>query len=328
MAAAPNDWTIAIAYTGGDLSGPLLPAVDGAGNVWVPNGTSNPGKISMFSPSGTETTITGAGLSLPFSVAIDVDGNVWTANSGNSSISKHASNGSPLSGTSGFALPGPITPEAVAINSAGHVFVANNNNTVIELDASGSPTKSLVGGGLNIPYGIAIDSAQNVWTANRDGNTVSKFSSTGVPSSPNGLGGGGLSHPYWVAIDAGDNAWIGNFDSESVTKLDSTGIPMLGSPFATPAGVTALAVDGANSVWTANRNGSISHIANSGTPISPSSGYQATGSTLESGIVVDGSGNVWVTDLSNALFEFVGAGSPTVVPLQAAVKNGQIGQRP
>jgi streptogramin lyase len=103
---------------------------------------------------------------------------------------------------------------------------------------------------------------------------------------------------------------------------------MLGSPFATPAGVTALAVDGANSVWTANRNGSISHIANSGTPISPSSGYQATGSTLESGIVVDGSGNVWVTDLSNALFEFVGAGSPTVVPLQAAVKNGQIGQRP
>ncbi len=44
--------------------------------------------------------------------------------------------------------------------------------------------------------------------------------------------------------------------------------------------------------------------------------------------MVDASGNVWVTDLGNVLFEYVGAAAPTVVPLQAAVKNGQLGQRP
>ena len=328
LATAPNDWTIAISYTGGDLNAPLLPAVDASGNVWVPNGASSPGKVSMFSPTGSETTITGGGLALPFSVAVDTDGNLWTANSGNSSVSKHAANGAPLSGTSGFSIPGSTTPEAVALDGSGHVFVVSSNSTITELNAAGTSLAQFINGGLNIPYGVAIDSSENVWTANRDGNSASKFSNTGVPYSTTGFSGGGIARPYWVAIDANDNAWLGNFDSSSVTKLSSAGVPASGGGFATPAGVTALAIDGANSVWTANRDGSVSHLSNSGASLSPAAGYQATGSSIESGIVVDGSGNVWVTDLSNTLFEYVGAAAPAVVPLQAAVKNGQIGQRP
>jgi streptogramin lyase len=298
----------------------------------VPN-SIDPGTLSEFSPTGaplsSSSGYTGGGLSYPWSVAIDPSGNVWTANEGNATVSKHSSNGTPLSG-SGFTATGLRYPYAIAIDGSGNIFTANGNNSVTKFNSAGSVIAQFTGGGLDVPFAVALDASQNVWTANQGiSNTVSKFTNSGTAANLTGFTGGGMSEPVGVAIDANGNAWIANFNSSSVSKLNSAGSPLSGAGYATPSFVSAVAVDGANTVWTANTDGSISHLSNSGTAISPATGYVSPDATAEVGVVIDASGNVWTTDYYvNSLFEYVGAASPAVVPLQKAVLNNKLGQRP
>jgi hypothetical protein len=341
LSGAPNDWTISIEYTGGGLSAPGLPAVDAAGNVWVPNGV-NPGTLSEFSSVGEPLSGTngfaGGGLNLPFAVAVDLNGNVWSANFGATGVSEHTAGGTALSGN-GFTAAGLSTQYAIALDAAGNVFTANSNSTVTKLNPAGTSLGQFTGGGLNFGYSVAVDPSQNVWVANigpllTPGNSVSKFSNTGTSASPSGFTGGGLNGPTAIAIDATGNAWVGNFSSASVSELNSAGSPLSGAGYTTPATVSGLAIDGSNTIWTANTDGSISHLSNSGTTISPATGYITAAATGEVGIAIDGSGNVWTTDTwpngsgQYSLFEYIGAAGPTAVPLQQALKSSLLGQRP
>lgn len=333
LSGAPNDWTLSIEYTGGGLKAPQLPAIDAAGNVWVPNAV-DPGTLSEFSPTGEPLSgakgFSGGGLSYPEAVAVDLDGNVWSANEGNASISKHTSGGTPLSGTSGYTATGLNQPVAIAIDAAGSVFTSNENNTVTKLNAAGTPVAQFTGGNLDRPYAVAVDTAQNIWIANYGrSNSLSKFSNAGTPANVTGFSGGGMSGPVGIAIDATGNAWVANFGRASISELSNTGTPLSGAGYVTPADVSAVAVDGSNTIWTANTDGSISRFTAVGKAISPATGYVSPGATGEVGIALDASGNVWTTDnYVNSIFEYIGAASPTVTPLQSAVKNKTLGQRP
>jgi streptogramin lyase len=240
----------------------------------------------------------------------------------------------PLSGTSGYTAAGLIQPVAIALDAAGNVFTANSNSTVTKLNTAGTSIALFQSGGLNMPYAVAVDSSQNVWLANYgdhgSGNSVSKFSNAGTPAAGAGYTGGGMAGPFGIAIDATGNAWVANFNNASVSKLSSTGTPLSGAGYATPAEVGAIAVDGNNTVWTANADGSISHLSSSGASISPAStGYISSAATAEVGIALDASGNVWTTDNDvNSIFEYIGVAAPTVTPFQLAVKNKTIGRRP
>jgi hypothetical protein len=335
MTVAPNDWTLSIAYTGGGLSAGQLLAVDGAGNIWIPNAV-DPGTISQFSPTGAAISgaagFIGGGLSYPESLAIDLSGNVWSANEGNATVSEHTPGGTPLSG-SGYKLPGGLYPYDIAIDGSGNVFTANGNNTVSKLSSTGSAQTLFTGGGLDVPYAVAIDGSANVWIANADlqtqSNSISKFSNTGTPATATAYTGGGLANPVALAVDAGGNIWAANFNAPSISKMSSAGVPLSGRGYATPNETSALAVDGSNTVWTANLDGSISRFKNSGEAISPSTGYVSKGATSGVGIAIDASGNVWTTDYYlNSVFEHIGAAGPTVVPQALAVKNNMLGQRP
>jgi hypothetical protein len=336
LSSIPNDFTLSIAYTGGGLNNGELLAVDAQGNIWVPN-SIDPGTISEFSPLGATISpaagFTGGGLSYPESLAIDLNGNVWSANEGGASVSEHTQNGSALSGANGFAVKGMEFPYAIAIDGANNIFTANGNNTVSKLSSTGAPVGLFTGAGMDEPYSVAIDAQSNVWIANADqstdSNSISKLSDTGAALTMVAYTGGGLNTPVGVAIDAGGNLWAANFEAAWVSKLSSTGVPLSGAGFVTPSDTSAISVDGNNTVWTANTDGSVSRFSNSGAAMSPAKGYQAQGATAEVGIAIDGSGNVWTTDYnSNTLYEYVGAGGPTVVPQALAVKNGTIGQRP
>ncbi len=335
LAGAPADWTLSIEYTGGGLHLPQLLAIDGSGNIWVPNAV-DPGTLSEFSPTGDPLSgkdgFSGGGLSYPEAVAVDLSGNIWSANEGLlHGVSEHTSSGTPLSGTAGYLSASLIQPVAIALDAAGNVFTANfGNASVTKLNAAGAAIAQITNAGLDSPYAVAIDTAQNVWIANSGlSNTVSKLSNTGTPASVTGYTGGGLSQPYGIAIDAAGNAWIANFNSKSVSKLSNTGTPLSGAGYATPAPAAAIAIDGNNTVWTANKDGSISHISASGASLSPPIGYVSAGATGEVGIALDASGNIWTTDnYVDSIFEYIGAAAPTVTPLQQAVKNQAMGQRP
>ena len=342
LTGAPKDLTISVEYTGGGLQTPQLPAVDAAGNVWVPNAI-DPGTLSEFSPTGVPLSsangIGGGGLSYPYAVALDVSGNAWAANEGNGSVSKHTSGGVALSPATGFLAPGVTASYALALDASGNVFLSSGDSPLSKLNPAGTVVGQFTGGGLNGAYAVAVDPANSVWVANEgnfnyqsgglDGSTVSKFSNNGTAAAPNGFAGGNLAAPWAIAVDANANTWVANFNSQTLTKLDSNGNPLSGAGYATPSVTTALAVDGDNTVWTTNDTGSVSHLTTSGTMLSPANGYIAADMTGGVGIAVDASGNVWTTDsTTNSLFEFVGLASPTVMPLQAAVKANLLGQRP
>ena len=338
LPGAPNDWTLSISYTGGGLNVGQFPAVDGSGNIWVPNAV-DPGTLSEFSPVGAALSpaagYTGGGLSYPEAAAVDLTGDVWTANEGAYSVSKFASNGTALSGSTGFTMAGMLYPYDVAVDGSGNVFTSNGNNTVTKFNSAGTGQALFTGGGLDVPYAVAIDASENVWIANGDGppsttaDSISKFSNSGTPAASQAYTGGGLNVPQSVAIDAGGNVWAGSTYYPLLSALSSTGTPLSGSGYQTPDWVSDVAVDGSNTVWTANGDGSVSRFANNGTAITPVTGYISPEATGEVGIAIDASGNVWTTDASvNSLFEYIGAAGPATVPQALAVKNSKLGQKP
>jgi hypothetical protein len=332
LAGAPNDWTLSIEYTGGGLSSGQLIAADSAGNIWVPNAV-NPGTLSKFAPTGQPLSgpsgFKGGGLSYPQAIAVDQGGNVWAANMGNNTVSKHNASGVAVSG-SGYTASDLKQPYALALDSSGNAITANGNNTVTKLSSSGVLAGQFQQGGLDFPYAIAIDKTQSLWVANYGySNNVSRFSNSGTVAAAHGYAGGGVTGAVGIAFDAGGNAWVASFDHPVVSKIGADGLPLSGSGYAIPAGAASIAVDGDNTVWTANSDGSVSRFSNVGVAISPATGFVSNGATAEVGIAIDPSGNVWTSDnYVNSIFEYVGAAAPTVAPLQVAVKNNLLGKRP
>jgi hypothetical protein len=164
---------------------------------------------------------------------------------------------------------------------------------------------------------------QHEWIINAAGNV------TGLDAAANpyvlSVPGGGLG----AAVDQSGTIWSGNTSGTSLTTFSSAGSPNLtaasGGGLTAP---TAIAIDGAGSVWVANGNGTVSQFSNAGAALSPTGGFPAAGLSSSTGIAVDQSGNVWVSNGgNNSITEIIGAGAP-VSPVSIAVTNATVGEKP
>ncbi len=358
LTSAPNDFTIAISYTGGGLNSPVPLAIDAAGDVWVGNTASGANSVSEFSPLGAVVSgspFSGGGINDPYSIAIDKSGNLWTANVTPNSLSELTSAGVPVSTSAGYTGGGLNAPYDIALDSLGHVWVVNNvGSSLSEFTSAGSTPGTPIttspgdqGGGIsNDPVSLAIDASGNIWISDSITlGALSEFFATGASSGTaesgtNGDTGGGLNDPWGLAVDGSGNIWVAD-SGTGANKISYFGAG--GTAISSPTGYTGgglnipedIAIDGAGNVWVANRgtnatsppypDSAVSEFsgtgASAGTAISPSTGYQA-GLNLSLRIAVDGSGNVWVTNASlNSITEFVGAGSPVVTPKVANLLN-------
>jgi len=347
LPTAPNDFTIAVSYTGAGLNSPVPVAIDASGNVWVGNTATGVNTVSEFSPVGapisTSAGYSGGGIVDPYSIAIDKFGNVWTANVTPNSLSELNTTGAPVSTSAGYTGGGLNAPYALAFDPLGHAWVVNNvGSSLSEFSSGGSPistSSGYTGGGINNnPVSLAIDALGNVWVTDSIAlGAISEFNSAGAtPGSPispsTGYTNGGLADPWGLAIDGNGNVWEAD-SASGANRISLFGAS--GSPISSALGYSGgglnipegIAIDGAGNVWAVNRgstntsapypDGSISEFNSSGTAISPSTGYTA-GLNLSLRIAVDGSGNIWVPNATlNTVTEFVGAGSPVVTPIVA-----------
>ena len=161
-----------------------------------------------------------------------------------------------------------------------------NDNTSRKPIASSSFIFGTTG---NSPYGIAIDSNNNIYTTNAGSNTVTKITQQGV-SSVFGTTGSG---PVSIAIDSNNNIYTANSTSNTVTKITQQGVSsVFGTTGSRPYGI---AIDSNNNIYTSNIG---SDTVTKITPEGVVSTFGTTGS-LPSDIAIDSNNNIYTSNLGS-----------------------------
>jgi hypothetical protein len=207
------DAAFAIAPT--EMGNPLLVhpfdvAIDAAGLAWVTS-NDNSSVFAFDAQGNTVHSLIGpiaaaAGISRPMGVATDSLGNVWVSNSGIIHL--------PCQGSTGDLTD--------AVDESNQPGFQGENASVTMIQSNGQAAGSFQGGGILLPWGIAVDGNDNVWIANFAGQRVSQVCGarpetcppglqTGDPISPaNGYGFDGLVRNTGVEIDPSGNVWVTN----------------------------------------------------------------------------------------------------------------------
>jgi len=268
---------------------PVGAAVDSADNVFVGDAHNN--TIRKVTPAGVVTTLAGsagtgnfgsvdgtgsaARFDIPAGVAVDSSGNVYVADDDNQTIRKVSPTGvvTTLAGSAGYNGHADGTgsaarffdPIGVAVDSAGNLFVADSaNHTIRKVTPAGAVT-TLAGSPGNFgsadgtgsaarffyPYGIAVDSADNVYVADTDNETIRKITPAGVVTTIGGLAGisGGedgtgsaanFSYPTGITVDSAGNIYITDAGNNRITKGTPSGVsaPTVATPTIVPVGGT------------------------------------------------------------------------------------------
>lgn len=229
-------------FVGAGISWPQGTISDPEGNIWVANcGT---GRITRMPGGDLDSAISiDAGLSEAFDLVVNDNGTVFATGLGNDSLGVIERDGTPRA-DSPITDAGLDRPMGIALDSRGNMWIANSGlldlpcpdqvendfshrRGSISLVAKGGkpvtgPHDVYRGGGLEIPWGIAVDGDDNVWVANFEGQRVSQFcgtrawkcppgTETGEPISPDdGYFFNGYVRITAVQIDPSGNVWSTN----------------------------------------------------------------------------------------------------------------------
>ena len=371
--------------TAAELNFPRDVALDPAGNLYIAD--SGNSRIRKVSPGGTISTYAGSGsrgfsgdggpaaaaqLNNPVGMALDPAGNLYIADITNNRIRKVTSGGtiSTYAGSGSFGFSGdggPATaaqlnvPVGVALDPAGNLYIADQGNSRIRKVTPGGTISTYAGtdtpgfsgdGGpataaqLNVPVGVAVDPAGNLYIADSGSSRIRKVGPGGTISTyagggggtPGFLGDGGpataayLNNPVGVTLDPAGNLYIADLGNARVRKVTpggtistyagsgSFGFSGDGGP-ATAAqlnGPWGVAVDPAGILYIAESGrirkvttgGTISTYAGSGNFRFAGDGGPATAAELNfpRGMGLDPAGNLYIADKDNARIRKVTSG--------------------
>ncbi|MFN0105976.1 MAG: SMP-30/gluconolactonase/LRE family protein [Bryobacteraceae bacterium] len=304
------------AATAAMLFNPQGVKADGAGNVYVADNQNH--RIRRITPQGTISTVAGNGtirfagdgaaatlasLSGPADVAIDSNNNLYISDLLNGRVRMVNAAGviSTVAGGGGSLQNGPAlqaslpAPTGLAIDSTGRLIVAVNfarqvrrvaQQTVTTI-AGALPT---AGAGDNAqatsatllsPFGVAVDTAGNVYVSDQVDNRVRKISPAGIITTAGGTGLYG---------------WNGDGGPATVAAI--------GSPrglFMDPQGNLHLVSGAMSGVRRIAANGTVSTVAGIGSAGYSGDGMAATEAQLNIplGVAVDAAGNTYIADTNN-----------------------------
>jgi sugar lactone lactonase YvrE len=264
-----------------EFVGPYAVAADQAGNTYVADTDAN--RIRKVAPDGTTTTLAGNGadqvrdgsggpdgfasFSGPTGIAFDHDGTVYVVESAWGTLRKISADG-----WTETVVHSLYYPNGVAVDAAGTVYVAETGANRISkvtpqgvvTTLAGSWTAGFVDGDagsalFNVPAGLAVDAAGNVYVADNYNHRVRKIAAdgttttltgSGIPGFFDGTGGANgttkLFYPTGVVVD--EDGFVYITEGGRVRK-------------ATPAGATTLV---AGTTWPprfADGNGCIARLS-------------------------------------------------------------------
>jgi len=361
--------------TSAALAHPANVALDAAGNLYIAD--TGGAHVRKVGASGVISTVAGNGayrfagdggaaigasISYPSGVALDAAGNLYIADMSNNRIRKVSPSGiistvagNGIEGFSGDGGPATraslYTPTSVAVDAAGNLYIADDSNQRVRRVNPAGVISTVAGGGwggdggpatnawLYSPWGVAVDTAGNLYIADFLDNRVRKVSQNGTISTVVGNGNGAFSGdggpatsaslccPTGVAVDAGNNLYIADRCNNRIRKVDTSGIvgtvagasavgfgrggfsgdggPATSAALNAPHGV---AVDSAGNLYIADEyNYRIRKVSRSGAISTVAGGDwggdggPATSASLflPRGIAVDTAGNLYIADSQN-----------------------------
>jgi len=310
-----------IPATSAELNVPTGVALDSAGNVYIADYINNrirkvnaSGVITTVAGNGTagyngdNIAATSAELNSPNGVALDSAGNLYIAdqanqrirmvNTGSGIITTVA--GSGIAGYNGDNIPATSAelsfPLVVVVDSADNLYIADSVNSRIRMVNAGGTITTVAGNGtagyngdhiaatsaeLNIPHGVALDSAGNLYIADFNNSRIRMVNASGIITTVAGNGTAGyngdniaatsaeLNTPTTAALDSADNLYIADNANQRIRKVNASGI------------ITTVAGNG-----TAGYNGD---------------NIPATSAELNYpvGVAVNGAGNLYIADTYN-----------------------------
>ena len=259
--------------TSAELNLPFGVALDSAGDLYIGDfGNSRirevdaSGAITTVAGNGTQGysgdngPATSAELNRPGGVAVDGAGNLYIADIYNQRIRKVDASGTITTvagnGTAGYngdniaATSAELyEPDGVAVDSAGNLYIADYlNQRIRKVDASGTIT-TVAGNGtlgysgdggpatsaeLDQPYGVAVDSAGNLYIADTFNQRIRKVDASGTITTVAGTGTAGyngdniaatsaeLYRPSGVAVDSAGNLYTPDIFNYRIRKVDVT----------------------------------------------------------------------------------------------------------
>jgi sugar lactone lactonase YvrE len=312
-------------------------------------------------------------LQFPVSIARDSAGDLFVADASSNTIRKITSGGmvttlAGLSGVAGsrdgvgsgalFSQPGALTTD-----NAGNVYIADTGNATIRRIMPDGTVSTLAGSSasrgnqdgvgngasFNVPSGIAIDDAGNLYVTDAFNATIRKVTAGGAVSTlagsamnrgeADGTGSAAqFNYPNGVAVDSAGILYVADTYNDTIREVTAGGMvtTLAGSAGIVGAndgtGINALfnqpydiAVDGAGNVYVADTaNATIRRITPAGAVttvagVAGISGFRdgAGPNALFNqprGLVIDASGNLFVADTGNAAIREI-SGNATVTTL-------------
>ena len=314
------------------LYNPQDVAVDGAGNLYIPDGSNH--RVRRVDASGTITTIAGDGeggysgdggpavrarLDLPIDLTVDGSGNLFIVDARNHRIRRVNTSG--------------IITTVAGIGESG-------------FSGDGEPA---VRAWLYYPLGIAFDKLGNLYIADRGNHRIRRVDTAGTITTVAGTGEGGFSGdggpavrarldlPTHVALDNSGNLYIADTLNQRIRRVDASGtITTVVTGIHHPRG---MAVDGSGNLYIADtwRNrirqvdasGTITTFAGTGEPGYSGDGGPAVEARLDKpgDVAVDGSGNLYIADTFNSRIRQVDTTGTitTIAGIGRGIDNGGTG---
>jgi gliding motility-associated-like protein len=363
--------------TAAQLNGPIGIAIDAAGNFYIADENNyrirkvtTAGIISTIAGNGTNGysgdggAATAAELGTPTGVIVTAAGIIYIADNGNQRIRQIsttdiittiAGNGTAgFSGDGGQATGAELSnPSTLALDAGNNLYIADKSNNRIRKITTAGIISTIAGNGtagysgdggaatgaeLNVPNGVVLDAAGNVYIADNTNDRIRKITTAGIISTiaGNGIAGfsgdGGtatsaeLHGPARVAVDATNNIYIADVTNNRIRKVNTAGIikTIVGNGLTSPIGdggqatgaelnlPQAAIFDAAGNLFIADVGSSlirkittagiITTIAGNGVCCGFSGdGGQATAAQLYNpvSIALDGTGNLYIADEYN-----------------------------
>ena len=349
-------------------------AIDAAKNLYVTDTDGHtirkisPGRVvstlagSAGVPGLTDATGSAARFNSPIGIAVDASGNVYVAEVANSDIRKitpagvvtiFAGAAGQFGSTDGQGTSARFSlPFGLAIDGSGNLYVADGGNNTIRKITAGGTVSTLAGAAqqsgfldgtgsaarFNNPWGVAVDTAGNVYVADSGNNAIRKITPAGVVTTVAGAAGASgfvdgstavarFNQPRSVSVNSNGDLFVSDYGNSvlrqitggTVTKLagaenvvgaiDSVGAS---ARFYNPTGIVA---DGSTVYVADTGNNQIRRGVPASTASLPTIAAQPlsqiinAGQSVSFGVVVSGSGLTYQW-IKNG-FAIFGATNPT-----------------